>query len=102
MISLFRMDLADSRRPSISSDDILVIRDGGVASFHLRHMQQLVCQRFGIDTLELYMIFARFSSRVNPGDMAFSLYCYHSPLRENHRAGEHCSPVRIRAKRLEG
>jgi hypothetical protein len=24
------------------------------------------------------------------------------PLRENHRTGEQCSPVRIRAKRLEG
>ena len=66
---------ADFRRASISSDDILVVRDGGEASFHLQHMQQLVCQRFGIDTLELYMIFTRFSSQVNTVDREFSLPC---------------------------
>ena len=93
---------ADFRRASISSDDILVIHDGGEAPRRLHRKQQLAFQCFNIDTVELYMIIASFSSRVNTGDMAFSLYCYHSPLRENHRAGEHCSPVRIRAKRLEG
>ena len=75
MISLFHMDLADSRRPSISSDDILVIHDGGEAPRRLHRKQQLAFQRFSIDTVELYMIFTRFSSQVNTVDREFSLPC---------------------------